>query len=125
MTVCRRDRRRTALLAVVLAAAMFGAPYRAGAADSPVGRIISAVVPVNNRVHPSEQIVGVMHSRPGKVYDEGVIQEDVRRLHGTKWFTPGGVQVHTRIDPDGKVTVFVYLTELTATVQDVLYLGAQ
>ena len=34
-----------------------------------------------------------MITRPGKPYDEAVVQEDVRRLLNTRWFAPGGVKV--------------------------------
>ena len=122
MTVCRF---RTWLIAAVLSAAAFGMFHRARAGDSPVGKTIERIVPVNNRVHSSEQIIGIMHSRTGKLYDEAVVQEDIRRLHGTKWFTPGSIQVHTQLEPDGKVTVFVSVSELMSTVQEVHYLGAQ
>jgi outer membrane protein assembly complex protein YaeT len=118
-------RRRSWLLAIVIAAAVLGTPFRASAEDSPVGKTIDRIVPVHNKVHTSEQIVGLMHSKAGKPYDEAVMQEDIRRLHGTKWFTPGSIQVHTQIGPDGKVTVFVSVVELTSTVQEVHYLGAQ
>ena len=125
MIFCRHDRLRTALIAVVLSVAALGVLHRANAGDSPVGKTIAAIVPVHNRVHSSEQIIGIMHSRAGKVYDEAVIQEDIRRLHGTKWFTPGSIQVHTQNESDGKVTVYVNLAELTSTVQEIHYLGAQ
>ena len=118
-------RHRTWLLAVLLAAATFGVLHRAAAEDSPVGKTIERIVPVHNKVHTSEQITGLMHSRPGKPYDEAVVQEDIRRLHATKWFTPGSIQVHTQTGPDNKVTVFVTVTELMSTVQEVHYLGAQ
>src|SRR5439155_4945808 len=73
----------------------------------------------------AQQILAIMHTRPGRPYDEGVVQEDVRRLHATKWFTPGGVQIHTKNEPDGRVTVFVVVTELTSVVQEVHFVGAQ
>lgn len=122
MIVCRY---RTWSIAFVLSIAAFGVIHRARAGDSPVGKTIAAIVPVHNRVHTSEKIVGLMHSRAGKPYDEAVIQEDIRRLHGTKWFTPGSIQVHTQLEPDGKVTVFISVSELTSTIQEVHYLGAQ
>ncbi|MDB5309489.1 MAG: bamA [Gemmataceae bacterium] len=131
MIVCRRDRRRTWLLAVVLSAAAVIAGDRwVVATDSPIGRTVAEIIVVNSggsagRIHPPEHVLGAMHSRAGKPYDEGLIQEDVRRLHATKWFAPGGVRVHAKIDPDGRVTVFVQVTELTSTVQDVQYIGAE
>ncbi|MBX9581056.1 MAG: outer membrane protein assembly factor BamA, partial [Gemmataceae bacterium] len=111
--------------AVLAAAALLAGGRGADAADTPVGRVIADVVPVNLRNRGPEQVLNQLHTRKGKVYDEGVAQEDIRRLLATKWFVPGGVQVHTKIDPDGKVTVFLYLTELTSTVQEIHYLGAE
>jgi outer membrane protein assembly complex protein YaeT len=76
------------------------------AQDSPVGRTVAAVVPVSaTRMRTPEQILGIIHTRAGRPYDETVAQEDVRRLHATRWFVPGGVQLHTRVEPDGRVTV--------------------
>ena len=125
MTDCRARRRIGPTTAVLAVVAVLAAGGRVGAADTPVGRVVADVVPVNNRVRPPEQIAAIMHTRAGKPYDEAVAQEDVRRLHATKWFVPGGVQFHTRLDPDNRVTVYVYVTELTSTVQEVVYLGAQ
>ena len=65
-----------------------------------------------------------MRSQPGTRYEEAIVQEDVRRLHATKWFVPGGVEILTNNDPDGRVTVFVHVTELTSVVEDVQYIGA-
>ena len=123
MTVCRRDRRHTFLLATLLVGLLL--VPRASSADTPGGKIIADVIPIGNKVRSAEQIQNVMHSRPGKVYDEARLQEDVRRLHLTKWFSPGGVQVHTKNEADGRVTVMVYVTELTSTVEDVQFPGGQ
>lgn len=125
MTACRRVCRSLPFAAVVAAAAVLVWPRGGLSADSPAGKVVSEVVPVNNRVRPPAQILNLIQTRPGRPYDEATIQEDIRRLHGTRWFAPGGVQVHTKIDPDGRVTVFLQLTELTATVQEIVYHGAQ
>ncbi len=126
MTACRRSCRSSWLIAATLVvAAILGWPVQTYAADTPNGKMISSVVPIGNRVRTSEQIRSIMYSRPGVAYEEAVVQEDVRRLHGTKWFVPGGVQVLTKNDPDGRVTILVYVTELTSVVQEVLYPGAQ
>lgn len=125
---CRVQRRTwlvTALAAALVAVGAFPPPAAAGPADNPSGRVISDVVPVGNRLRTPDQIRQVLHTRPGSRYEEATAQEDVRRLHATKWFVPGGVQVLTNIDPDGRVTVFFKVTELTSVVQDVLYPGAQ
>ncbi|HUR55735.1 MAG TPA: POTRA domain-containing protein, partial [Gemmataceae bacterium] len=123
MTVSRRDRRRTFLVAALLVG-LFLVP-RAFSADTPNGKVIADVIPIGNRARTAEQIQNQMHSRPGKVYDEAKLQEDVRRLHATKWFTAGGIQVHTKNEADGRVTVMLYVTELMSTVEDVQYVGAQ
>lgn len=130
MTACCRDRRRTwtapALAAAVLAAVAWLAwPALAAPDDNPNGRTISEVVPVGNRIRTADQIRQVLHTRPGTKYESATVQEDLRRLHATKWFVPGEVQILTKTDPDGRVTVFVHVAELTGVVQDVQFLGAQ
>jgi outer membrane protein assembly factor BamA len=115
---------RAGLLAVVLVTA--GLLVRSvGAGESPIGKVIAEVVPVNNRLHPKEHILGQMKTRAGKAYDDVVVQEDVRRLIATKWFAPGGVEVSTTVSNDGKVTVYVQVIELNNTVQSVHFVGAQ
>ena len=125
MIACRRAQCRALLAAAALAALVLVWRGTSSAADNPNGKIIAEVLPVGNRVRTPDQIRAVMHSRPGVAYEEATVQEDVRRLHATKWFAPGGVQILTKNDPDGRVTVLVYVTELTNVVQDVQYIGAQ
>ena len=127
MTACRRDRRSWAALAAaaLAVAAVLTSPTRSAAADNPSGKLISEVIPVGNRVRTPEQIRAQMHSRPGVAYEEATVQEDVRRLHATKWFVPGGVQIYTRDDPGGRVAVLVYVNELNSVVEDVQYVGAE
>jgi len=95
------------------------------AADNPQGKQIAEIMPYGNRLHPSKQILDIMHTKVGKTYDEATIQEDVRRLYNTRWFTPSGIRIHTRNEADGRITVFVGVTELTSTVQEIIYDGAQ
>jgi outer membrane protein assembly complex protein YaeT len=125
MTACRRVYRTLPLAAVLAAVAVLVWSCGGLSADSPAGKTIADIVPVNNRTRTPAQILNLIQSRPGKPYDEATIQEDVRRLHATRWFAPGGVQVHTKNDPDGRVTVFIYVTELTSTVQDIEFRGVQ
>lgn len=125
MTACRRLSRWLGLLLLLPLAWLAFLTSFSHAGDSPVGVTISSILPVNNKMRTAEQIVGVMKSRVGKPYDEGVMQEDVRQLQATRWFTPGGVQVHTKPDGTGKVLVFVYVTEVTNTVQEVVYEGVE
>ncbi|MBA4062381.1 MAG: outer membrane protein assembly factor BamA [Isosphaera sp.] len=130
MTACRLFRRPLLPLAAVAAgvvAAWLGWAGRAAADDNPSGRVVSEVVPVTagRAVHPPNQIRQVMHTRAGARYEEATAQEDVRRLHATKWFAPGGVQIKTVVEPDGRVKVLVFVTELTGVVEDLQFLGAE
>lgn len=126
MTACRIRLRPWAAFAALVAAAGLAGDRRADAQDGPVGRVVADVIPVSaTRMRSPEQILGVMHTRPGRAYDETVAQEDVRRLHATRWFVPGQVRLHTRVEPNGQVTVYVHVVELTGTVQDVVFEGAE
>ncbi len=122
MIVCWR---RTALIALVLSVAAFGLHHRARAEDSPVGRIIAQVIPVHNSIHPSEQIVGMMKSRAGRPFDDALLQEDLQALHATHWFQPGSIKPSVHVDADGRVTIMVSVSELTSTVHEIVYVGAQ
>lgn len=110
---------------VTLAVWLSVLPVSLRAAESPVGKIVSRVIPVNNRVHETDLILSQMQTRPGKPYDEGTIAEDVRRLLNTRWFAPGGVRIDTAIDANGQVTVFVHVIELNNIVREIVFLGAQ
>src|SRR5262245_46825891 len=101
--------------AAALAIALFAIGLRSvKAADNPQGKQIAEVVPIGNKLHTSQQILNLMHTRASKNYDEATIQEDVRRLYNTRWFTPSGIRILTQNEPDGRVTVMVYVTELTS-----------
>ncbi|HVK16860.1 MAG TPA: outer membrane protein assembly factor BamA [Fimbriiglobus sp.] len=119
------DRRPITPRLLALAAVVAFAGAAARAAESPVGKVIAQVVPVNNKAFANEQILTQMMTRPGKPYDEAVVQEDVRRLLNTKWFAPGGVKVSTAVGTDGRVTVFVEVVELNSIVREVVFLGHQ
>lgn len=112
----------------LLALAMIVAGYAVrdlSAGESPLGKIVADIVPVNNRLHPKDHILAQMKTRVGKAYDDATINEDVRRLIATKWFAPGGVQIETSVSNDGKVTVYVQVVELNNVVREVKFVGAQ
>lgn len=111
------------LLALAALAVLAGAAARA--AESPVGKVVAQIIPVNNKAFTKEQVLSQMMTRPGKPYDEAVVQEDVRRLLNTKWFAPGGVKVSTAVGADGRVTIFVEVVELNNVVREVVFLGHQ
>jgi outer membrane protein assembly complex protein YaeT len=120
-----RRRTRLSLTVAAFALVLFGAGRGwVGAADSPQGKPIAEIVVVGNKLRATPQILNVMHLRAGRTYDEATIQEDVRRLYNTRWFTPSGIRVHTTNETDGRVTVTLLVTELTSVVQDVVFEGA-
>jgi outer membrane protein assembly complex protein YaeT len=123
MTVCRRP--RYWLIAATAVALLVAGRSWLGAADNPQGKVISEIEPIGNRLHTTQQILNILHSRAGKPYDGLTMQDDVRRLHDTRWFTPGGVRVVTSPEPDGRIRVLIQLTELTSTAQEIIYEGAQ
>ena len=126
MTACRLRSRTRPALAALAAAAVLVAAGPASAQDSPVGRTVADVIPVSaTRMRTPEQVLGVMHTRAGRPYDETVANEDVRRLMATRWFTPDGVRLHTQNERDGRVTVYVHLNELSSTVQEVVFEGVE
>jgi outer membrane protein assembly complex protein YaeT len=124
MTFCRRYRHW--LVAAALGAALLGAG-RGGlwADDKPQGKVIADIIPIGNKLHTSQQILRILHSQAGKPYDDNTIQEDVRRLYNTHWFMEGAISVSTVNEPDGRIKVFLQVRELTGTVQEVIYDGAQ
>jgi outer membrane protein assembly complex protein YaeT len=124
MTVCRRCRHW--FVATALVAALLGAGRSwLWAGDNPQGKQISEIFLYGNNLHTSQQIINILHSQVGKPYDEATIQEDVRRLYNTHWFMAGAIRVSTVNEPDGRVKVFLQVQELTGTVQEVIYDGAQ
>ncbi|NUQ63387.1 MAG: BamA/TamA family outer membrane protein [Pirellulales bacterium] len=60
----------------------------------------------HNRV-PLEKILPNIHTRQGRVYDPKVIEDDVRRLNGTKLFIT--VKPYTQQVPGGRLVVFEVL----------------
>lgn len=123
MTACPCHR---LVFAAALAIALVAVGHRSlKAADNPQGKQISEIVPIGNKLHTSTQILNLMHSRAGKAYDEATIQEDVRRLYNTRWFTPSGIRILTENEHNNRVKVMVLVTELTSVIQEVDYVGAE
>lgn len=124
MTACRRT--RTWFVAAALAlAALAGTRGWLGAADNPQGKQIAEINVAGNRIRPTAQILNILHSRVGKPYDQALVQEDVRRLQSTRWFTADGIRVVTTNESDGRITVTLLVTELSSAVQEVVYHGAE
>jgi outer membrane protein insertion porin family len=111
--------------AIVLAWGLMLAHGIAAAADLPTGKIVAEVIPLDLKSVDPEYVKNLMHTRPGKPYDDNTINEDVRRLLNTQLFVPGSVSVSTAIAADLRVTVFVKATELTGVIREVKFIGAQ
>ncbi len=93
--------------------------------QDPAGKVVAEVVPVNNKMHANELILAKLNTKPGRLYDPLVVNEDVQRLSGTRWFQPGGINISTKVRDDGQVVVFVEVKELANVVKEVQFLGAQ
>ena len=104
-------------------AALWTGAGRVRAEESPVGRIIADIIPVDNKVRSTGHILAKMNLKKGKAYDEQMATEDVARLSGTGWFAANGVELKTAIGSDGLVIVFVKVRELQNTVKEILFLG--
>lgn len=124
MSACRRY--RSWLVAALCTFTTFaGACGWLQAADNPQGKVIAEIRTAGNRIRPTAQILNVIHARAGKPYDQALIQEDVRRLQNTRWFTPDGVRVLTTDESDGRISVTLFVTELSNTIQEIVYHGAE
>jgi outer membrane protein insertion porin family len=112
---------RVPLAVFVALAAAAGAAC--GADESPYGKLVGDVVVKNNRLHPAENILSRMNTRPGRTYDVATITDDINNLLGTRWFANGGVTVKAAVRDDGKVTVTLTVVELNNVVQEVIFKG--
>lgn len=110
-------------VAALALALLVGATPALHAEDSPVGRVISDIIPVDNKVRSSAHILAKMNLRKGKAYDEQMATDDVARLLATGWFAANGVELKTAIGSEGRVVVFVKVTELQSTVKEILFVG--
>ncbi|MFO0938860.1 MAG: POTRA domain-containing protein [Gemmataceae bacterium] len=98
-----------------------GSAYAAD--ESPYGKIVADIVVKNNRLHPSDNILSRMNTRPGRTFDAATITDDINNLLGTRWFANGGVSVRAAVREDGKVVVTLTVIELNNVVQEVVFKG--
>ena len=113
------------LLAALIAVAAGTPPAPGQHLESPIGKKIADVIPVNHQVRSVQHILAKMLLRKGGAYDEAVASADVARLLATGWFQPNGVELKWSPAPDGQVTVWVYVKELQHTVREVTFFGNQ
>jgi len=115
--------RPAAVAALVAVLGLFAGSPRAAAEESPVGKILADVIPVDNRLRSKQHIQGKMLTKKDKAFDENTAREDVARLMKSNWFAPNGVELKTSLTPDGKVLVFVHVQELKSVVHKISFLG--
>lgn len=118
-----RRARGGALLVVLAAAVALAPPAPAQQLESPVGKRIAEVIPVDHRLRAAQHIQAKMTLKRGGVFDEHTAAEDAARLLATGWFQPNGVELKTSISPDGQVTVWVHVRELQTVVREVNFVG--
>lgn len=94
-------------------------------AAPPTGKEIADIIVKGNRVRATDQIIGLLGVRVGGVYQDERVQEGVNRLYSKGWFTANGIEVRTLESSEGKITIVVYVTELTNFIRDVIYRGAE
>ena len=111
-------------LSLLLALAALGmAAGRARADELPTGRTIKDIVPYDNKVRSTADILTKMLLKKGKAYDEQTATDDVARLLASGWFAANGVELKTGIGADRQVTVFVKVRELQTTVKEIIFQG--
>jgi outer membrane protein assembly complex protein YaeT len=94
---------------------------REGLAQAPpTGKVIvKDVIPIGNHNIPTQRIMGLLKTLPGKEYNYAVVQEDVARLAKLRLFRD--IKVRDEMTSDGQVIVYFELTEFPSLVNDVIY----
>jgi outer membrane protein assembly complex protein YaeT len=88
-------------------------------APPPGKTIVADVIPVGNRNVPTQRIMGLLKTLPGKEYNYAVVQEDVAQLAKLRLFRD--IKVRDEMTTDGRVIVYFELTEYPNLVNDVIY----
>ena len=86
----------------------------------PEGTIAEIKIEGNSSI-TSEQIRGKIKSRAGRPLDRAVVEEDLRSLEGTKWFSD--VQILFDQDPNGKGIILVIRVSEMPVLKDVQLIG--
>ena len=93
-------------------------------ADAPAGKEVAEVIVSGNRVRATADIFTVFGLKAGSKYVEENIRAGTDRLYAKGWFTPNGIELRTVEQPDKRVKVVLYVTELTNFIEDIQYIGA-
>lgn len=129
MTVIREFGHRAWVVGLALATWLTAAapsPVSAQQLVSPAGRKIAEVFVMDNRIRPTQHILGKLQSvQKGRTFSESGATADVANLLRTGWFAPNGVEVKTTVAADDTVTVFVHVKELQSVVREINFVGNQ
>lgn len=90
----------------------------------PSKMIVANVEVVGTRLVPPSVVKNTVRTRPGVEYNQGVVQDDIRRLLETKQFGPN-TRAEYKTSSDGQVTVYFVVEELPNTIQEIVYNGAK
>ncbi len=112
------------LLALVVAVVLPSMAH-AQLTESPIGRKIADIIPLNNKVRSTNHILAKMTLKPGVAFDERVASDDVARLLASGWFAANGVELKTSINSEGEVTVWLEVRELQQTVKTIQFTGLE
>lgn len=92
-------------------------------AQSEPGRVLVADVVVQGNQHvPTQKIISLLRTRPGKPYDRAIVSDDVRRIYDTR--SIANVRVELKEAEQGQVIVYFIVAELPDKVEEILYIGA-
>jgi len=85
--------------------------------------IINAVEVHGCRTISPEEVKNRLKTRPGQEYNPAVLEDDLRTLAATRWFS-GFHPVQLKTEPNGGVTVHIIVEEHPNVVREVIYKNA-
>jgi outer membrane protein insertion porin family len=107
----------------VLAWVLLGAT--SGLAQAPAVQeryVVNDVIARGNRLVPTARIVSLLRTRPGTVFSQETVNDDVRRLYETQQFA--NIQVEVGYAPHNRVNVTFHLAEYPSAIAAIVYRGA-
>lgn len=95
------------------------AAHPSGVAAQEPGVLVKDVQIVGNQYIPTERILSLIKTKPGRPYDERTAEQDVRKLFGTHLFYD--VVIEEQPEADGSIFIFRVIERPTIT--EVRYIG--
>jgi outer membrane protein insertion porin family len=110
--------------ALVLATLLVWGSAGRGQAPPPGKMIVADVQVVGARLVPPQLVKNTVRTRPGAEYNQGIVQDDIRRLLETRQFGPN-TRAEYKVTGEDQVTVYFVVEELPNTIQEIVYNGAK